>query len=185
MELSATSLPEVKLLKPKAFGDPRGFFLETYREDAYQRAGLGELRVVQVNHSRSRQGTLRGLHYQEPRPQGKLVWVPRGRVLDVAVDIRRGSPRFGRWTAHELSDENHHQLWIPPGFAHGFIVLSEFADFVYGCTDYFAAEYDRGIRWDDPTIGVEWPIADPIISRKDAQAPLLEEVEVLPEYPRT
>ena len=183
MKISDTKLPEVRLVEPRAFGDDRGFFLEAYRENDYLEQILGDLRVVQVNHSRSVRGTLRGLRYQEPRPQGKLVWVASGSVLDVAVDIRRGSPRFGQWTAHELSDRNHHQLWIPPGFAHGFIVLSESADFVYGCTDYFVAEFDRGIRWDDPQIGVEWPTDAPILSAKDANVPLLSEAAALPAYP--
>lgn len=180
MKIIETQLPEVKLIEPRAFGDDRGFFLEAFRDEVYRRKVLGDSSLVQINHSRSVGGTLRGLHYQEPKPQGKLVWVPRGAVWDVAVDIRRGSPRFGQWTGHELTDQNHHQLWIPPGFAHGFIVLSEFADFVYGCTDYFASEFDRGIRWDDPTIAVQWPMTCPTLSSKDAGAPALAEAEVLP-----
>ena len=136
MKVIATELPEVLLIEPRVFGDPRGFFMETYQEAHYREAGILE-RFVQDNHSRSQRGVLRGLHYQLVQPQGKLVWVTRGQVFDVAVDIRRGSPTFGRWKGGILDDSNHHQLYIPPGFAHGFCVLSEEADFFYKCTDYY------------------------------------------------
>lgn len=166
MKVIATELPGVLLLEPKVFGDARGFFLETWQAARYHEAGLPE-RFVQDNHSRSRRGVLRGLHYQLTQPQGKLVWVTRGAVFDVAVDIRRGSPTFGRWYGCVLDDVDHRQLYIPPGFAHGFCVLSEEADFFYKCTDYYHPPSERGIAWDDPDIGIEWPLREMSLSDKD------------------
>ncbi len=166
MKVIAAELPGVLLLEPKVFGDARGFFLETWQAARYHEAGLPE-RFVQDNHSRSRRGVLRGLHYQLTQPQGKLVWVTRGAVFDVAVDIRRGSPTFGRWYGCVLDDVDHRQLYIPPGFAHGFCVLSEEADFFYKCTDYYHPPSERGIAWDDPDIGIEWPLREVSLSDKD------------------
>ena len=166
MKVIATELPGALLLEPKVFGDARGFFLETWQAARYREAGLPE-RFVQDNHSRSRCGVLRGLHYQLTQPQGKLVWVTRGAVFDVAVDIRRGSPTFGRWYGCVLDDVDHRQLYIPPGFAHGFCVLSEEADFFYKCTDYYHPPSERGIAWDDPDIGIEWPLREMSLSDKD------------------
>ena len=179
-----TPLPGVLLFKPQAFGDHRGFFQELFRIESYAEAGINRS-FVQDNHSRSTRGTLRGLHYQLPDCQGKLVFVPRGRVFDVAVDIRRGSPTFGRWYGAILDDENHHQLWVPPGLAHGFCVLSEIADFMYKCTEYYKSEQDRGFLWNDPDVGVDWPITGaPVISAKDHAAPRLADVpqESLPVF---
>ncbi|MEJ1963922.1 MAG: dTDP-4-dehydrorhamnose 3,5-epimerase [Gammaproteobacteria bacterium] len=152
-------------IQPRVFDDARGFFLETWQERRFAEAGI-HARFVQVNQSRSTRNTLRGLHYQIQQTQGKLVWVVRGSVFDVAVDIRRGSPTFGRWVGEELSEENHRLLWVPPGFAHGFLVLSEIADFAYQCTDFYAPNYERAIRWDDPELAIDWPLygADPIVS---------------------
>lgn len=172
MNVSETTLPGVKLIEPRVFGDERGWFLETWRHERYQDAGISP-HFVQANASSSRRSVLRGLHYQWPEPQGKLVWVSHGRVLDVAVDIRPQSAHFGRWTAAELNDRNHHQLWIPEGFAHGFLVLSEQACFNYLCTRPYRPECDRSIAWNDPQIAVDWPIAKPDLSAKDAAAPRL------------
>jgi len=168
MKVIATELPGVLLLEPKVFGDARGFFMETWQAARYHQAGMPE-RFVQDNHSRSRRGVLRGLHYQLVQPQGKLVWVTRGAVFDVAVDIRRGSPAFGRWYGCVLDDIDHRQLYIPPGFAHGFCVLSEEADFFYKCTDYYHPPSERGIAWDDPDVGIDWPSRDVSLSGKDLQ----------------
>lgn len=186
MRVIETALPEVVILAPKVFGDQRGFFLETYHEDRYQQAGVAA-RFVQDNHSRSRRGVLRGLHYQLQRPQGKLVWVTRGQVFDVAVDIRRGSPTFGRWASGLLDDQNHHQMYIPPGFAHGFCVLSAEADFMYKCTDYYHPESEQGIAWNDPDLGIDWPVLEIILSDKDQQYPRLAEQSLakLPLYGNT
>ena len=183
MRVIETALPEVLILAPKAFGDQRGFFLESYHEKRYQQAGVAA-RFVQDNHSRSRRGVLRGLHYQLQRPQGKLVWVVRGQVFDVAVDIRRGSPTFGRWFSCLLDDQEHRQLYIPPGFAHGFCVLSAEADFMYKCTDYYHPESEQGIAWNDPDLGINWPVLDVILSDKDSRYPRLAEQlpEKLPLY---
>lgn len=183
MNVEPQSIPEVLLITPKVFGDARGFFLETFAAQRYREAGIA-FDFVQDNCSRSRRGTLRGLHFQEPQPQGKLVWVPRGAVFDVAVDIRVGSPTFGKWVGAELSESNKQQLWVPPGFAHGFYVLSEEADFFYKCTDYYQPTNDRGVRWNDPAIGVEWPLAGsaPLLSAKDEATPLLADAPVLPKY---
>jgi len=175
MKVIQTSLPGVLLIEPKVFGDQRGFFLETFHSERYAEAGM-TLPFVQDNHSRSRSGVLRGLHFQIHHPQGKLVQVMRGEVFDVAVDIRPGSPFFGKWYATVLSAENHRQLYVPPGFAHGFCVLSEFADFTYKCTDYYHPEDEGGVSWQDPAIGIDWPIADPILSDKDKKNPLLHEI---------
>ncbi len=172
MKVLETELPGVLIIEPMVFGDARGFFLETYRQDSYREAGIPE-HFVQDNHSRSRRGVLRGLHYQLSQPQGKLVSVTRGRVFDVVVDIRRGSAAFGRWAAAILDDDNHRQLYVPPGFAHGFCVLSDEADFVYKCTDYYHPESERGIAWNDPDIGIPWPITDVSLSRKDTGNPRL------------
>ena len=176
-----TPLDGVLILEPKVFGDARGFFMESYnRRDFAAATGL-DVDFVQDNHSRSRRGVLRGLHYQIKQPQGKLVRVVRGAVFDVAVDIRRSSPTFGRWTGTELSEDNQRQFWIPPGFAHGFLVLTESADFLYKATDWYAPEHERGIAWNDPAIGIEWPldaIGQPLLSDKDRAAPALAQAEV-------
>jgi dTDP-4-dehydrorhamnose 3,5-epimerase len=179
MKVSETPLPGVLLIEPRLFTDARGFFLETWRAERYAEHGIATT-FAQDNISRSVRGTLRGLHFQEPKPQGKLVFVIRGAVWDVAVDVRRGSPTFGCWHGVELDDRAHCQLWIPPGFAHGFCVLSEEADFVYKCTQPYAPEAERGIAWNDPELGIQWPIRDPLLSPKDAAAPRLADAPVLP-----
>ena len=179
MKIVDTALPGVKLIEPRVFGDDRGFFLESWNARSFADAGL-DLDFVQDNHSRSARGVLRGLPYQLKNPQGKLVRVTAGAVFDVAVDVRRSSPHFGRWVGYELSDANKRMLWVPPGFAHGFVVLSDNADFLYKCTQLYDGSDDRGIRWDDPAIGIDWPLAGitPQLSGKDAAAPLLADVEV-------
>ena len=174
MRFTETELTGVVLIEPQVFGDPRGFFMETYHRAKFEEAGIREV-FVQDNHSRSARGVLRGLHYQVGRPQGKLVRVVRGAVFDVAVDIRRASPTFGRWFGVELTEENRRMLYVPPGFAHGFCTLSEEADFLYKCTDLYAPDLDRGIRWDDPDLAIAWPIRDPILSQKDAALPFLRD----------
>lgn len=179
-----TPLEGVLLFRPRVYGDSRGFFRELFRAETYAEAGLS-LPFVQDNHSRSRQGILRGMHFQWPYPQGKLVSVMRGRVFDVVVDIRLGSPWFGRWYGVILDDENNCQLWVPPGFAHGFYVLSELADFMYKCTDYYRPECDAGFRWNDPAVAVAWPLeVQPLLSAKDEQAPFLAALppECLPRF---
>lgn len=177
MQVIATRLPDVLLLEPKVFGDARGFFMESWNRHTFADQGL-DLDFVQDNHSRSARGVLRGLHYQLNQPQGKLVRVTSGAVFDVAVDLRRSSPHFGKWTGHELSADNQRMLWVPPGFAHGFLVLSESADFMYKTTAYYAPQWDRGIRWDDPEIGVQWPLElTPTLSAKDQVLPLLRDAE--------
>ncbi len=179
-----TTLPGVLLLKPRVFGDHRGFFLELFRVEDYAAAGL-TLPFIQDNHSRSVRGILRGVHYQHPDAQGKLVFVTRGRVFDVAVDIRQGSPTFGQWYGTVLDDETHHQLWVPPGFAHGFCVLSDVADFMYKCTEIYKPEQDAGFAWNDPDVGIAWPLESaPGISVKDRAAPRLRDIpaEKLPVY---
>jgi dTDP-4-dehydrorhamnose 3,5-epimerase len=176
----ATSLPGVEILEPRVFGDERGFFLESWNADSLRSLGL-DLTFVQDNHSWSRHGILRGLHYQLNTPQGKLMRVTHGRVFDVAVDIRESSAYFGKWVGVELSDANKRMLWVPPGFAHGFYVLSESADFLYKCTTAYSAADDRSIRWDDPAISIDWPLVDskaPELSDKDATALLLSDAEV-------
>ena len=170
MNIRETDLPGVKLIEPRVFGDERGWFLETWRESRYRELGIGPA-FVQANCSHSSRGVLRGLHFQWPEPQGKLVWVTEGRVFDVAVDIRPESEHFGRWTGLELDAESHHQLWIPEGFAHGFQVLSETATFNYLCTRSYNPAYDASIAWDDPDIGVNWPLAPSGLSDKDRAAP--------------
>ena len=180
MNITETSLPGVLLIEPKVFGDARGFFLESWNRQTFADRGL-DIDFVQDNHSRSSRGVLRGLHYQLNDPQGKLVRVTQGRVFDVAVDMRRSSPHFGQWTGHELSADNHHMLWIPPGFAHGFLVLSESADFLYKTTVFYAPQWDRGVRWDDPEIAIEWPLeGSPVLSDKDRILPLLKDAEAFP-----
>lgn len=157
MRFVPTAIPEVVIIEPQVFGDARGFFMETWHAGKFAAGGL-DLHFVQDNHSRSAQGILRGLHYQITQPQGKLVRVVRGTVFDVAVDLRRSSPSFGRWVGVELSEDNHRQLWVPPGFAHGFYVMSESADFVYKCTELYAPEHERCLRWDDPALAITWPL---------------------------
>lgn len=181
MNITETALPGVLLIAPRVFGDARGFFLESWNQQNFAAAGLN-LTFVQDNHSRSAKGVLRGLHYQLSNPQGKLVRVTQGAVFDVAVDIRRSSPHFGRWVGYELSADNHHMLWIPPGFAHGFVTLSDTADFLYKCTSFYDPHGDRGIAWDDPAIGIVWPDtgAVPLLSTKDAVAPRLADAQVFP-----
>lgn len=169
MLVRALSIPDVKLIEPKVFGDERGFFFESFNQRAFgEHPGL-EQHFVQDNHSRSARHVLRGLHYQNPRAQGKLVRVLAGEVFDVAVDLRRNSQSFGQWIAETLSSDNHRQLWIPGGFAHGFLVLSEFAEILYKTTDYWAPEHEHCIAWDDPTLGIDWPLdgAAPVLSEKD------------------
>jgi dTDP-4-dehydrorhamnose 3,5-epimerase len=182
VKVTPCEIPEVLILEPRIHRDDRGFFLESWREDRL--ASLGIIaRFVQDNHSHSIQGTLRGLHYQVQAPQGKLVRVVSGEVYDVAVDLRRSSPTFGRWVSGTLSRSNNQQLWIPPGFAHGFYVLSESADLLYKCTDYYAPSDDRALKWDDPELGIPWPLISglpPLLSTKDAAAPLLRDA---PSYP--
>ncbi len=179
MNVLDTPLPGVRLIEPRVFGDDRGFFMETWNARVFADAGL-DLTFVQDNHSRSARHVLRGLHYQIDNPQGKLVRVTDGSVFDVAVDVRRSSPHFGRWVGYELSAANKRMLWVPPGFAHGFVVLSETADFVYKCTALYAPAAERAIRWNDPAIGIDWGIGDaaPTQSAKDAAAPLLADAEV-------
>ncbi|HSF82397.1 MAG TPA: dTDP-4-dehydrorhamnose 3,5-epimerase [Anaerolineales bacterium] len=180
MEFTPTTIPDVILIKLQVFGDERGFFMETYQAKLFADAGL-PTNFVQDNHSRSRQGTLRGLHYQLRQPQGKLVRVVIGEVYDVAVDLRRSSPTFGCWEGIRLSAENKLQLWIPPGFAHGFHVLSEWAEIVYKATNFYAPEWERTLIWNDPQIGITWPIGDgqmPLLSAKDRQGKLLSEAQV-------
>ena len=174
--ITPTRLPEVLVVEPKVFGDARGFFTESWNEARFNEATGNTLRFVQDNHSRSSRGVLRGLHFQlPPHAQGKLVRCVAGTVFDVAVDMRRASPRFGQWAGVELSAQNQKQLWIPPGFAHGFVVLSESADFLYKTTDYYAPECEGCVRWDDPSVGIEWPLGDivPQLADKDAKAPPL------------
>jgi dTDP-4-dehydrorhamnose 3,5-epimerase len=180
MKAGETALPGVLLLEPRVIGDARGFFLESWNRRTFAELGI-DADFVQDNHSRSTRGVLRGLHYQLQAPQGRLVRVVSGAVFDVVVDVRRASPHFGKWVGHELSAENHRILWIPPGFAHGFLVLSETADFLYKATTYYEPQGDRGIRWDDPDIGVKWPLdGAPTLSPKDATQPLLRDAEVYP-----
>ena len=169
------------LIQPDVFADERGFFMETWHSERFRAAGI-DASFVQDNASRSSRGVLRGLHYQEPNPQGKLVRCARGVVFDVAVDIREGSPHFGRWFGCELSEENRQILWVPPGFAHGFCALTEEADLIYKCTTAYDAAADRSIAWNDPEIGIDWPVDSPRLSPKDAAAPRLKDAAVLPQY---
>lgn len=169
MNFTPTAIPDVLLLEPKVFGDSRGFFFESFNQRAFEAAVGGSVRFVQDNHSRSGRGVLRGLHYQVEQPQGKLVRVVAGAVFDVAVDIRPGSPTYGHWVGVELSADNKHQLWIPPGLAHGFLVLSDTAEFLYKTTDFYAPAHERCILWNDPELDIRWPLAGPpILSDRDA-----------------
>ena len=179
MKATRLAIPEVVLIEPKVFGDARGFFFESFNQKAFNEATGTDLDFVQDNHSRSSKGVLRGLHYQIRQAQGKLVRVVRGSVFDVAVDVRKSSPTFGQWVGAELTEENQHQLWVPPGFAHGFVVLSESADFLYKTTDYYAPEYERCIAWNDADIGVDWHYDGvPSLSAKDAQGAAFKNAEV-------
>lgn len=182
MEYIRTAIPDVVLMKPTVFGDHRGFFMETFRQAEFD-AFCGHYDFVQDNHSGSPRGILRGLHYQLHQTQGKLVRAAVGEVFDVAVDIRQGSKTFGQWVGAVLSAENRHQLWVPPGFAHGYYVMSDWAEFLYKATDYYAPEWECSIRWNDPAIGIEWPLEEgflPTLSKKDAIAPTLMEAETFP-----
>jgi dTDP-4-dehydrorhamnose 3,5-epimerase len=178
--VTRTAIPDVFVVEPKVFGDARGFFLESWNAQAFAAAGIPAA-FVQDNHSRSPRGVLRGLHYQVRQPQGKLVRVVAGEVFDVAVDLRRASPTFGRWVGERLSAENKRMLWIPPGFGHGFLVLSETADFLYKTTDYYAPEHERVIAWNDPDLAIKWPIAGtPTLSGRDAAGTRFRDAEVFP-----
>ena len=179
MKVVNTAIPEVLIIEPQAFGDERGFFYESFNERRFRELTGVSTSFVQDNHSKSAKNVLRGLHYQIQQPQGKLVRVVAGEVFDVAVDIRKSSPAFGRWVGVTLSAENKRQLWIPPGFAHGFLVISEAAEFLYKTTDYWAPEFERSILWNDPAIGIEWPVdSTPVLSAKDNNGRLLAESEV-------
>jgi dTDP-4-dehydrorhamnose 3,5-epimerase len=168
MKVTPTAIPDVLIIEPKVFGDERGFFFESFNQKAFNAATGLDVNFVQDNHSRSAKGVLRGLHYQVQQPQGKLVRVVRGAVFDVTVDIRKDSPTFGQWVGVELAEQNHNLLWVPPGFAHGFLVLSESADFLYKTTDYYAPAHERCIAWNDPAIGIDWPSGlTPLLSTKD------------------
>lgn len=178
MKVVASAIPEVLLIEPAVFEDSRGFFFESFNQQAFNRATGLDLQFVQDNHSRSLVGVLRGLHYQVCRPQGKLVRVVRGSIFDVAVDLRKDSPRFGQWVGEELSEQNRRQKWVPPGFAHGFLVTSDFADVLYKTTDYYVPEFERGICWNDPAVGIGWPLSsEPILSLKDQAGLTLEQAE--------
>ncbi len=180
MKFTPLAIPDVVLFEPRVFGDDRGFFFESFNHAQFETAIGRPVNFVQDNHSRSAKYVLRGLHYQIKQPQGKLVRVVRGAVFDVAVDIRRSSPTFGKWVGEELSEDNHRQLWIPPGFAHGFLVLSDTADFLYKTTDYYSAPHERCIAWSDPAIGIDWPAvgAAPVLSAKDQQAVGIADAEI-------
>ena len=178
MNVIQTAIPDILILEPKVFGDARGFFYESYNKQAMEAIGISQ-EFVQDNHSRSARNVLRGLHYQLKQPQGKLVRVTAGKVFDVAVDIRKSSPTFGKWVGFELSAENKRMAWIPPGFAHGFQVLSEYAEFLYKTTDYWAPEHERCIIWNDPDLAISWPTqTEPQLSDKDRQGKLFKEAEV-------
>lgn len=176
MQVFDTKIAGVKIVQPKVFGDARGFFLETFEENRYREMLDTNLRFVQDNHSRSAKGVLRGLHFQKQNPQGKLVRVVRGEVFDVAVDIRPDSPTFGKWEGVILSEENKTQFWVPPGLAHGFVVLSDIADFEYKCTDYYNPQHEGCLLWNDPAVGIEWPVENPLLSEKDKVGKLLKEL---------
>ena len=176
MKVIETALPGVLIIEPKVFGDHRGFFMETFQVDRYREAGI-TLPFVQDNHSRSQRGVLRGLHFQKTRPQGKLVTVSRGAVYDVAVNINPASATFGKFVGVELNEENHRQLWIPPGYAHGFCVVSDVADFQYKCTAFYSPEDEGGLIWNDPDVGIPWPIDAPQLSGKDLKNPRLRELQ--------
>ncbi len=179
MKFTPTIIPDVMLIEPQVFGDHRGFFMETWQQHDFAAVGI-DMPFVQDNHSKSRQGILRGLHYQLEKPQGKLARVISGTVFDVAVDIRKNSPTFGKWVGEILSAENKRMFWVPPGFAHGFYVISEEAEFLYKCTEFYAPEYERSIRWDDPGLSIVWPLTEgaaPMLSEKDTTAPLFADAE--------
>ena len=179
MQITRLAIPDVILIEPKVFGDARGFFFESFNQRAFNAATGTDYAFVQDNHSRSSRGVLRGLHYQIQQPQGKLVRVVQGAVFDVAVDLRKSSPTFGQWVGAELSADNHHQLWVPPGFAHGFVVLSETAEFLYKTTDYYAPEYERCIVWNDAALAIDWRYQGaPNLSAKDAQGLSLAQADV-------
>ena len=181
MKVSKTNIPDVLILEPKVFGDDRGFFMESWNCNTFREKTGINVDFVQDNHSRSRKNVLRGLHYQINQPQGKLVRVVSGSVFDVAVDLRKSSHTFGRYVGETLSEKNRKQFWIPVGFAHGFLVLSDYAEFLYKTTDYYAAESERCLRWNDPVIDIKWPLDGvPLLSEKDANAPLLDNAEVFP-----
>ncbi|MFL0796694.1 MAG: dTDP-4-dehydrorhamnose 3,5-epimerase [Cellvibrionaceae bacterium] len=178
MEIIQTNIPDVLLIKPQVFGDERGFFMETFRQTIFDELGF---QFVQDNHSKSTKGVLRGLHYQIQQPQGKLVRVTKGEVFDVAVDMRKASPTFGKSVCVRLSEENKHVFWVPPGFAHGFLVVSDEAEFVYKCTDYYAPEFERSLLWNDPALEIHWPLdesGEPTLSEKDIDGKLLKDAEV-------
>ncbi|OLU25860.1 dTDP-4-dehydrorhamnose 3,5-epimerase [Pseudomonas sp. PA27(2017)] len=181
MHIIQTAIPEVLILEPKVFGDERGFFFESFNARAFSEATGLNPEFVQDNHSRSQRGVLRGLHYQIEQAQGKLVRVSAGEVYDVAVDLRRQSPTFGQWVGAHLSAENNRQMWVPEGFAHGFLVLSEFAEFLYKTTDYYAPAFERCIRWDDPKLAIDWQLqGEPKLSAKDQQGMLFDDAELFP-----
>lgn len=172
MQVIPQAIPEVKLIIPDVFGDARGFFQETFQADRYRAAGI-DVPFVQDNWSHSTRGTLRGLHYQLPNPQAKLVWVVKGEIFDVAVDVRRGAPTFGRWVGAILSAANHHQFFVPAGFAHGFCVMSDEADFMYKCSAYYSPKDEKGMLWSDPALAIPWPVTNPILSKRDTTLPPL------------
>lgn len=179
--VTPTAIPDVLVLEPRVFGDARGFFYESFNQRDFTQATGLDVSFVQDNHSKSAQGVLRGLHYQVEHAQGKLVRVVQGEVLDVAVDLRRSSSTFGRWVGERLSADNKKQLWVPPGFAHGFVVLSETAEFLYKTTDYWYPEHERSLLWSDPALGIDWQLAAaPLLAAKDAAAPILAQAEVYP-----
>ena len=181
MNVVPTAIPDVVILEPRVFGDERGFFLESWNARALRDVLGFDANFVQDNHSRSRRGVLRGLHHQIVQPQGKLVRVARGRVFDVAVDLRKSSATFGRWVGVELSDDNHRQVYVPPGFAHGFLVLSDWADFLYKTTDYYAPQHERCLIWNDPDVAVDWPLTcEPALAAKDRDGLALRQVETFP-----
>ena len=181
MKATPLAIPDVVLLEPRVFGDDRGFFFESFNQAKFEAAIGRSVHFVQDNHSRSARNVLRGLHYQVRQPQGKLVRVVAGEVFDVAVDLRKSSPTFGQWVGETLSAENKRQLWVPEGFAHGFVVLSESAEFLYKTTDYYAPEHERCLLWNDPSLGIAWPIeGEPALSSKDKEGRLLEDAEVYP-----
>ena len=179
MKVIETKLPGVLIIEPQVFGDARGFFLETFHKERYSKFGIpgNHLEFVQDNHSRSRKGVLRGLHFQLKNPQGKLVSAGTGSVFDVAADVNPDSPTYGQWVGVELSEENHRQLWIPPGYAHGFCVLSDVADFQYKCTALYHPQSDSGVAWNDPDLNIQWPVDHPLLSEKDMALPMLREAK--------
>ena len=181
MKVTPTAIPDVLIIEPKVFGDERGFFFESFNQAKFEAATGQNVHFVQDNHSRSAQGVLRGLHYQIQQPQGKLVRAVRGTVFDVAVDLRKSSPTFGRWVGVELSEENHRQMWVPPGFAHGFVVTSESADICYKTTDYYAPQFERCIAWNDPELAIHWPLppnTPPLLSSKDQMGLKMHDAEL-------